>query len=67
MGHMISPMLLVVVLLSTIQFKDREVGATKKPEDYIPKDLFQNERLNPQQFEFGSLHPDLGNIGMFQL
>ena len=51
----------------TIQLKDREVGLTKKPEDYIPKDLFQNERLNPQQFEFGSSHPMLGDIGMFQL
>ena len=48
-------------------FKDREVGVTKKPEDYIPKDLFQNERLNPQQFQFGLFHPELGDIGMFQL
>ena len=46
--------------------KDREVGLIKKPEDYIPKDLFQNERLNPQQFELGSSHPMLGDIGMFQ-
>ena len=48
-------------------FKDREVGVTKKPEDYIPKYLFQNERLNPQEFQLGSFHPILGDIGMFQL
>ena len=47
--------------------KDREEGVIKKPEDYVPDDLFKNERLNPQHFQMGSFHPTLGDTGVFQL
>ena len=46
--------------------KDREEGVIKKPEDYVPDDLFKNERLNPQHFQMGSFHPTLGDTGVFQ-
>ena len=47
--------------------KDRAVGVIKKPEQYVPYDLFQNVRLNPQEFEKGSFHPSLGDTGKFDL
>ena len=47
--------------------KDRAVGVIKKPEQYVPNDLYQNGRLNPQEFEKGSFHPSLGDTGVFHL